>query len=149
MRVLEVQREADGVVSIELGSNGASALPACSPGAHIDVILPNGLVRQYSLCGLPEDRTRWRIGSFWSQRGAAAPRSFTATCGQAMRCRWLVHATTLRSAIGGIPVHRRRDRNHSDFADGAPRRRVAASLETAVWRAHAQVDGVPGRTDGS
>ena len=50
---------------------------------------------------------------------------------------------------GGIPVHRRRDRNHSDFADGAPRRRVAASLETAVWRAHPQVDGVPGRTDGS
>jgi ferredoxin-NADP reductase len=62
VRVLEVQREADGVVSIVLSSNDASALPQWSPGAHIDIILPDGLVRQYSLCGLPEDRARWRIG---------------------------------------------------------------------------------------
>jgi len=27
------------------------ALPSFEPGAHIDVYLPNGLVRQYSLCG--------------------------------------------------------------------------------------------------
>jgi ferredoxin-NADP reductase len=61
-RVLEVRREADGVVSIELGSNDEAALPGWSSGAHIDVILPGGAIRQYSLCGLPEDRTRWRIG---------------------------------------------------------------------------------------
>ena len=69
VRVLEVQHEADGVVSIELGSDDTSALPAWSPGAHIDVILPDGLVRQYSLCGVPEDRTRWRIGVLLEPEG--------------------------------------------------------------------------------
>jgi ferredoxin-NADP reductase len=69
VRVLQVQHEADGVVSIELGSDDASALPAWSPGAHIDVILPDGLVRQYSLCGAPEDRTRWRIGVLLEPEG--------------------------------------------------------------------------------
>ena len=50
---------------------------------------------------------------------------------------------------GGIPVHRRRDRNYSDFADGTLRRCIATSMETSVWRAHPEVDGVPGRTDGA
>lgn len=47
--------ESDGVVSLELGGVD---LPVWDPGAHIDVVLPGGLVRQYSLCG--EDG-RWRI----------------------------------------------------------------------------------------
>ncbi|MFE2437852.1 PDR/VanB family oxidoreductase [Streptomyces sp. NPDC059409] len=36
-------------------------LPAWEPGAHVDVVLGPGLERQYSLCGDPADRTRWRI----------------------------------------------------------------------------------------
>jgi vanillate O-demethylase ferredoxin subunit len=35
-------------------SDGRS-LPAFEPGAHIDVYLPNGMVRQYSLCGNTTD----------------------------------------------------------------------------------------------
>ncbi|KKB85718.1 ferredoxin [Devosia limi DSM 17137] len=53
--------EADGVLSLHLASLSGSALPRWTPGAHIDVILPNGLVRQYSLCGDP-DLATWRIG---------------------------------------------------------------------------------------
>lgn len=37
-------------------------LPEWQPGAHIDLILPNGLERQYSLCGNLNERDRWRIG---------------------------------------------------------------------------------------
>jgi ferredoxin-NADP reductase len=37
-------------------------LPEWAPGAHIDLRLPGGLVRQYSLCGNPADRSVWRIG---------------------------------------------------------------------------------------
>ncbi|WP_433291576.1 PDR/VanB family oxidoreductase [Pseudonocardia sp. CA-142604] len=37
------------------GAAGEQPLPAWSPGAHIDVVLPSGLVRQYSLCGDPGD----------------------------------------------------------------------------------------------
>jgi ferredoxin-NADP reductase len=62
--VLVVARrdEADGVVGVELALPSGGALPAWTPGAHIDVELPGGLTRQYSLCGDPADVTRWRIG---------------------------------------------------------------------------------------
>jgi ferredoxin-NADP reductase len=69
VRVLGVHREADGVVSIELSSDDETALPAWAPGAHIDVVLPDGLVRQYSLCGLPDDRMRWKIGVLLEPEG--------------------------------------------------------------------------------
>jgi ferredoxin-NADP reductase/ferredoxin len=36
-------------------------LPAWRPGDHLDVVLPSGRVRQYSLCGDPSDRTGYRI----------------------------------------------------------------------------------------
>ncbi|MCY0385919.1 PDR/VanB family oxidoreductase [Robbsia sp. Bb-Pol-6] len=36
-------------------------LPAWTPGAHIDLLLPSGAVRSYSLCGDPADRTRYDI----------------------------------------------------------------------------------------
>lgn len=36
-------------------------LPRWDPGAHIGVTLPNGITRQYSLCGDPADRLSWRV----------------------------------------------------------------------------------------
>jgi ferredoxin-NADP reductase len=36
-------------------------LPEWTPGAHVDLHLPCGLVRQYSLCGDPAERGRWRV----------------------------------------------------------------------------------------
>jgi ferredoxin-NADP reductase len=36
-------------------------LPAWTPGAHVDLRIPDGRVRQYSLCGDPADRTRYEI----------------------------------------------------------------------------------------
>ena len=36
-------------------------LPAWTPGAHVDVRLPDGRIRQYSLCGDPADRTHYEI----------------------------------------------------------------------------------------
>ncbi|MBF6277856.1 MULTISPECIES: PDR/VanB family oxidoreductase [unclassified Nocardia] len=38
-----------------------AALPAWQPGSHIDVFLPSGAVRQYSLCGDRHDSDAWRI----------------------------------------------------------------------------------------
>jgi ferredoxin-NADP reductase len=60
--VVARRAEADGVVGVEFALPGGAELPAWAPGAHIDVELPGGLTRQYSLCGDPADRTRWRIG---------------------------------------------------------------------------------------
>jgi ferredoxin-NADP reductase len=53
---------AEGVVVLELRDPSGADLPAWSPGAHIDLKLREGLVRQYSLCGDPTDRSVWRIG---------------------------------------------------------------------------------------
>lgn len=60
--VVAKRLESDTVISLELGPLQSSPLPPWDPGAHIDVLLPGGLVRQYSLCGDPADRRRWRIG---------------------------------------------------------------------------------------
>lgn len=51
---------ADGVDLFDLAPIGRT-LPRWQPGAHIDVILPGGDARQYSLCGAPDAAT-WRIG---------------------------------------------------------------------------------------
>ncbi|MBK5003210.1 oxidoreductase [Pseudomonas sp. S31] len=54
--------EAQGICSFELVAADGGLLPAFSAGAHIDVHLPDGLVRQYSLCNHPEERHRYLIG---------------------------------------------------------------------------------------
>ncbi|MGA4991551.1 PDR/VanB family oxidoreductase [Nonomuraea bangladeshensis] len=56
------EQVAEGVVAIELCDPSGEELPVWTPGAHIDLVLDGGdLVRQYSLCGNPADRTTWRI----------------------------------------------------------------------------------------
>lgn len=52
---------AEHVVALELVDPTGAELPSWSPGAHVDLELPGGLVRQYSLCGNPADRSSWRI----------------------------------------------------------------------------------------
>lgn len=61
MIVEERRDEADGVVSLSLVRADGGELPPWSPGAHVDVTLGSGLVRQYSLCSGPDER-RWRLG---------------------------------------------------------------------------------------
>jgi vanillate O-demethylase ferredoxin subunit len=55
-------READGIFSYELVRADGGALPAFEAGAHIDVHLGDGLVRQYSLCNPPAETHRYLIG---------------------------------------------------------------------------------------
>ncbi|WP_030879620.1 PDR/VanB family oxidoreductase [Streptomyces sp. NRRL S-1868] len=55
-----IEPVADGVVSVVLRGS-AGALAPWEPGAHIDLNLPNWLTRQYSLCGDPADRERYRV----------------------------------------------------------------------------------------
>lgn len=52
---------AEGVVSLELRRPGGGELPSWAPGSHVDLVLGEGLERQYSLCGDPADRGLWRI----------------------------------------------------------------------------------------
>jgi ferredoxin-NADP reductase len=60
--VSSIEVVADDVVAVVLTDPDGGVLPAWSPGAHIDLLLPSGRVRQYSLCGDPDDATTYRIG---------------------------------------------------------------------------------------
>lgn len=46
---------------LRLARRDGEPLPAYRPGAHVDVYLPNGLVRQYSLCGPSAQAPDYRI----------------------------------------------------------------------------------------
>ncbi|UGT44173.1 PDR/VanB family oxidoreductase [Nocardia yamanashiensis] len=59
--VREVVAQDENVVALTLAAPGGETLPAWSAGAHIDLRLDSGAVRQYSLCGDPGDRSRYRI----------------------------------------------------------------------------------------
>jgi len=59
--VAAVDRIADDVVLLTLAPGDGSHLPAWTPGAHLDLILEGDVVRQYSLCGSPGDRDRYRV----------------------------------------------------------------------------------------
>lgn len=62
LRVTQMTWEAEGVVSVRLARiDSDDPLPAWEPGAHIDVHVPDGTTRQYSLCGDPRDLSSWQI----------------------------------------------------------------------------------------
>jgi vanillate O-demethylase ferredoxin subunit len=62
VRVAAKVREADGICSYELVRLDGAPLPPFDAGAHIDVHLANGQVRQYSLCNPPHETHRYLIG---------------------------------------------------------------------------------------
>ncbi|MFD9886880.1 PDR/VanB family oxidoreductase [Streptomyces alboflavus] len=63
LRVARHERVADGVVQLRLEGGHLDGLPAWEPGAHLDLVLPSGLVRQYSLCGDPEDTSSYTVAT--------------------------------------------------------------------------------------
>lgn len=52
---------AEDVVALTLRCPGGGELTGWLPGSHLDVVLPSGRQRQYSLCGDPADRHAYRI----------------------------------------------------------------------------------------
>lgn len=54
--------EGGNVAVMEFESANSATLPKIEAGAHIDVHLPNGMVRQYSLCQNPKDVGIFRLG---------------------------------------------------------------------------------------
>lgn len=61
LSIREIGQQSEGVVSLTFAAPDGTRLPSWLPGAHLDVFLPSGRQRQYSLCGDPEDRYRYRI----------------------------------------------------------------------------------------
>lgn len=112
LTVLTVHDEAAEVRSFELGLQGLDALPTWEPGAHVDLVLGPGLVRQYSLCGHPEDELRWKVAVLREPAGRGGSQWIHdhLTVGRTVRARGprnnfaLVPESELLFIAGGIGV---------------------------------------------
>ncbi|MGY4623694.1 PDR/VanB family oxidoreductase [Bradyrhizobium sp. USDA 4486] len=59
--VADIEEAGNGIKLFTLVDPDRWELPPFRPGAHIDLHLPNGLVRTYSLCNEPADNARYII----------------------------------------------------------------------------------------
>lgn len=112
LTVLQRSIAADNVVVLKLGYPDNTELPRWQPGAHIDLVLEDGLIRQYSLCGDPLDLTRWSIGVLLEPHGRGGSRHVHHRLheGTVVRVRGprnhfpLVDARSYRFIAGGIGI---------------------------------------------
>jgi ferredoxin-NADP reductase len=101
---------ADGVVLLDLAQPHEENLPPWEPGAHIDLILTDGLTRQYSLCGDPADSGVWRVGILLDPNSRGGSKH--------------VHETL----VEGTSVRVRGPRNHFPLVDSARYRFIAGGI---------------------
>ena len=62
LRVVDIVSAAKDVLVLSLRHPDGSTLPSFTPGAHIDVHLPTGIVRQYSLCNDSRQCDQYQVG---------------------------------------------------------------------------------------
>lgn len=77
---------ADRVVQLALAREDGGMLPEWKPGDHIDIVLPDGMIRQYSLCGNVSDRGSYTVAVLDAVNGRG---------GSAYLCRQLAQGQTL------------------------------------------------------
>lgn len=87
VRVERKTIEAQDICTFDLVDAAGGALPPFSAGSHIDVHLPNGLVRQYSLCNDPAESRRYTVGVLKdpSSRGGSKAMHDMVQAGQMLR----------------------------------------------------------------
>ncbi len=87
VKVVAKVREAEDIVSFELEGADGSALAPFAAGAHVDVHVAPGLVRQYSLCNDPAERHRYLIAVLRDaqSRGGSVAMHETVNVGDTLR----------------------------------------------------------------
>ncbi|RFA14893.1 oxidoreductase [Subtercola boreus] len=87
--VTDRQSVADDILLLTLAAAGGGDLPEWSPGAHLDLMLPNGVERQYSLCSDPADRGSWQVAVLRESGGRGGSEFVHATLaiGETLRAR--------------------------------------------------------------
>lgn len=115
------------VVALSLRRADGGDLPEWTPGAHIDLVLPDGLVRQYSLCGQPQDAGAYRIAVLKTPDSRGGARAVHALQpGQKARVRGprnhfpIVPARSYLFVAGGIGITPLLAMIHQVEAVGAP-----------------------------
>lgn len=74
MAVCDVRAITDSVRLYTFRHPSRSHLPRPTPGSHVDLHLPGGQTRQYSLCGNPDDDTVYQIAVKREDEGRGASR---------------------------------------------------------------------------
>ncbi|MFF7778094.1 PDR/VanB family oxidoreductase [Streptomyces tanashiensis] len=77
-----VLREAEGIRGLLLADPAGADLAPWEPGAHLEVTLPSGAVRHYSLCGDPADRTTYRLGVLREPHGRGGSEEIHTSVGE-------------------------------------------------------------------
>jgi ferredoxin-NADP reductase len=62
VRILRRTETADGIIALDLEAPEGVLLPTFEAGAHVDVHVGPGVIRQYSLCNDPAETHRYRLG---------------------------------------------------------------------------------------
>ena len=107
-----VRRVADDVLAVVLAAEESETLPPWEPGSHIDVHLPSGTVRQYSLCSDPDDLSCYRIAILREPAGRGGSAEVHQSVSRGTRLRIsaprntfpLVDAPAYRLIAGGIGI---------------------------------------------
>jgi len=74
MTVSDVRAVTDAISAYTFRHPRRAHLPSPAPGAHVDLHLPDGRIRQYSLCGDPDDDTMYRVAIKREDQGRGASR---------------------------------------------------------------------------
>ncbi len=116
VRVAAKTQEARDICTFDLVTVNGAALPAFTAGSHIDVHVPGGMTRQYSLCNAPHETHRYQIGvlrdpasrggsqamhdavNVGSELSISAPKNHFALAGNATR------SVLLAGGIGVTPL---------------------------------------------
>lgn len=101
---------AERVVALDLVDPRGGDLPGWEPGAHVDLMLGDDLVRQYSLCGDPHEAGTWRVGVLLDPNSRGGSR--------------FVHDNLSE----GTPVRVRGPRNHFSLVDSPRYRFIAGGI---------------------
>jgi len=68
-KVSLVEKMASDVTKFEFASYDGEPLPEWTAGAHLDVVVTPGLLRQYSMSGDPSERSKYQIGVLREDEG--------------------------------------------------------------------------------
>ncbi len=60
--ITAVEQMTDSISKYEMATLDGSLLPEWTAGAHLDIVVAPGFVRQYSMSGDPNDRSKYQIG---------------------------------------------------------------------------------------
>ena len=88
LRLRQIRLEAEGICSYEFVAPEGGSLPPFRAGAHIDLHLPEGRIRSYSLANAPHDTGRYLVAVQREEQG----RGGSAWMHDSLRVGQVVHA---------------------------------------------------------